>query len=210
MKKTISNIVFWGAIWGLAEASLGYLLHMIEFVPGLSSVTMTCIGFFCMHQAYKGADKSSHVIGVAGIAAGIKLVNFLMPVSTPLKVINPAIAILLEGALAFIAISVSQKGDSKFGLKEAVLFSFVWRFAFVGIQLAEVPFWGIKPLIYRGSSVALGFLLYQPAVVSFVVALYMKIAQRSRKSQIMSKISWNPAFGASALGLALVAQVIFH
>ncbi|MCT4660563.1 MAG: hypothetical protein N4A40_01785 [Tissierellales bacterium] len=210
MKKTLNNIVFWGAIWGLAEASLGYLLHMIEFVPGLSSVTMTCIGFFCMHQAYKGAEKSSHVVGVAGIAAGIKLVNFLMPVSTPLKVINPAVAILLEGALAFVALSIAQKDGAKFGLKEAVLFSFVWRFAFVGIQLAEMPIWAIKPLIYRGSSVALGFLLYQPLVVSLVVSGYMKLTENVKQSQLIRKISWNPAFGASALGLALVAQVIFH
>lgn len=133
-----------------------------------------------------------------------------MPVSTPLKVINPAIAILLEGALALVALSIAQKDGAKFGLKEAVLFSFVWRFAFVGIQLAEMPIWAIKPLIYRGSSVALGFLLYQPLVVSLVVSGYMKLTENVKQSQLIRKISWNPAFGASALGLALVAQVIFH
>lgn len=29
-KKTfISNIIFWGSIWGIMEATLGYLLHWL-------------------------------------------------------------------------------------------------------------------------------------------------------------------------------------
>jgi hypothetical protein len=38
----------------------------------------------------------------------------------------------------------------------------------------------------------------------------MKLTENVKQSQLIRKISWNPAFGASALGLALVAQVIFH
>ena len=38
--------LFWGALWGIAEATLGYLAHLISLIPGIAGFIMFPIGFY--------------------------------------------------------------------------------------------------------------------------------------------------------------------
>ncbi len=202
MKKNFSSILFWGSLWGLLEATLGYLLHLIDFILGLSSITMTSIGFYCIYRAFKNTDDINCAFLVSSIASSIKFVNFLLPLSSPFKVINPAIAILLEGAFAYLAIK--SFSDNKLNIKEIISFNFLWRFTFVFIQIIEMQFSPMKPIIFRGSSKALGFLLYQPLVSSFVILFLVFLINNSEKR--FKKLSFKPSISFSLFFMALFAQ----
>lgn len=98
----IRNIVFWGAIWGIAEASLGYILHLLP--SRISGSIMFPIGASILLLAYQRNCNKLTAIGVGAIAACIKMVNFLMPNTSTMGVLNPMISIMIESVLIAIAI----------------------------------------------------------------------------------------------------------
>ena len=61
-KKTfISNIIFWGSIWGIMEATLGYLLHWLPQL--ISGNIMFPIGAAILLLAYKVNSSRSDSYG---------------------------------------------------------------------------------------------------------------------------------------------------
>jgi hypothetical protein len=98
VKKNISIIVFWGAVWGIAEATIGYLLHMVPVNIGWLFWFPMAVYF--MRKAYLQSGELYSIIYVSAISAGIKLLNLLMPARIDM-VINPAVSILLEGAVVY-------------------------------------------------------------------------------------------------------------
>ena len=136
-RSKAASMIFWGAIWGLAEASLGYLLHLM---PGLISGTvMFPIGLYCMTRA-AGQGKISDIFGVAMIAAAIKSVNLLFPQLTPVSTIHPMIAILLQAGFAYGFISARKRAVSVIMLVPAVMIG--WRIAFIGVQVLSASMRG--------------------------------------------------------------------
>lgn len=104
-RKSILNIVltvvFFGAIWGLLEATIGYILHWLPSM--VSGLVMFPIGAALMYAAYRNTDKKSVIIYVGLIAAAIKAINLLMPLPAigPIKVINPMVSIVLQALVVF-------------------------------------------------------------------------------------------------------------
>lgn len=97
----ILTVVLFGAIWGLLEATVGYILH---FLPAtISGLVMFPIGATLMYWAYHSTQKKSAIIYVGLIAAAIKAVNFAMPLPAagPIKVLNPMISIVLQSLVVF-------------------------------------------------------------------------------------------------------------
>ena len=90
--------LFWGSLWGLAEATLGHGLHQIP-IPGIAGYVMFPIGAFFMVQAFHHAGKLSAIYLAALVAAHIKLIDFILPARSPFAVINPAVAILCEAVV---------------------------------------------------------------------------------------------------------------
>lgn len=98
-RSTILMILLMGALWGIAEATLGYVLH---FLPhGMSGMFMFPIGMYFMVNAYRKSNKTGAVLWVAMIAASIKLIDLALPTRSPMSVINPATSILLEALVVF-------------------------------------------------------------------------------------------------------------
>lgn len=88
-----------GALWGFAEATLGYLLHLAR-VPGLPGAVMAPLGLLLMGRAFVRTGKASVIPAVALTAAAFKLSTLLVPGINVLAVINPVQAILLESIAA--------------------------------------------------------------------------------------------------------------
>lgn len=98
-KKFLNLAFFYGGLWGLAEATLGYLLH---FLPtGVAGMIMFPVAFYLMFNLYKTSGVQSAVLMAGCIAAGIKLTGLAIPLQTPMSVINPAVSILLESLVIF-------------------------------------------------------------------------------------------------------------
>ncbi len=101
--SVLAGGVFWGAVWGLYEATAGFLIHSVPRVPGLASIVLVPFAIFCLSRAVRVAGMNGAVIATA-TAAAVKCVDFLLPQLTPLAVVNPTAAILLEG-LSFLVVA---------------------------------------------------------------------------------------------------------
>lgn len=90
-------ILFWGSIWGIVEATIGYGFHALNFRGG--SVILYSIGIFCMLKAATQTQLGAKAfLGTAVVAAAFKLIDYLLP-TTGCGVINPTLWIVLEGLL---------------------------------------------------------------------------------------------------------------
>ena len=104
--------LFYGAVWGLGEATLGHLLHLIR-VPGLPGLVMVPFAVAIMGRAAARSRSAAAVFLAGAVAASFKLFDLLVPGTDMLALSRPIQAILLE-ALAG-AVWVSLKGLSPQG-----------------------------------------------------------------------------------------------
>lgn len=98
--KYLLAVTFWGAVWGIFEATIGYLLHLLPVSIGWA-VWYPAACFF-MANVYRKTRDEGAIVLTGTLASSIKLLNLLLPVRID-RVINPAISILFE-ALAMAAI----------------------------------------------------------------------------------------------------------
>jgi len=102
--------LFWGSLWGVAEATLGHLLHNLQ-IPVLPGTLMLPLGVYFMVRAYISSEKIPVIFLTAVVAASAKLIDFFFPAHSPAVVINPALAILSESL--FVMLFFVLKGDGE-------------------------------------------------------------------------------------------------
>jgi len=127
--KTLKIVLFYGGLWGILEATLGYFLHLLP--PGIAGILMFPIAFYFMNKSYHAADKSSVIFYTASVAALIKLVDLLIPFTPPIKVLNPALAILLQALVVFVFLR--QYKENRIYARSFTS-SFSWIILFVASQ----------------------------------------------------------------------------
>jgi hypothetical protein len=88
-------VLIYGTVWGLAEASLGHLLHLAR-VPGLPGLVMFPFAVLIMGRVLARSDSAAAVFSAGVVAAGFKFLDLLLPGTDITAVINPARAILFE------------------------------------------------------------------------------------------------------------------
>lgn len=131
-KNILFTILFWGSLWGFIEATLGWGLHKLHFHG--SSTMLYTFGIFCMLScASRTGMKGKAVFATAVVASVIKLLDLLMP-WTFRGAINPAMYILMEGAMMailsqFITITVPYKAN---------LGNFEYRLAIPALMVAAL------------------------------------------------------------------------
>ncbi len=123
--QRLSIILFYGSIWGILEASLGYALH---FLPALiSGSIMFPLVTFILLRAYANNKSKSDLLWIAMIAASIKSINLFMPAINIWKTINPMICIVLESLMVIAVVSVLNKENIAKRLVALPLASFGWN-----------------------------------------------------------------------------------
>lgn len=102
----IGPALFFGAVWGLGEATLGHFLHLVR-VPGLPGLVM--VPFAAWIAARTAArSRSAAAVFLAGIvAASFKLFDLLIPGTDFLALSRPIQAILLEALAAAVFIGLA-------------------------------------------------------------------------------------------------------
>lgn len=101
-------ILFYGAVWGLGEATLGHLLHLAR-VPGLPGLVMFPFAAVVMGRVLARSGGAAAVFATGVVAAGFKFLDLLLPGTDILAVLNPARAILLEALAAAVWVSLMSK-----------------------------------------------------------------------------------------------------
>ena len=110
--SAIVGILVFGSIWGLVEATLGGALHFVHFPLYLKGAIPGGIGMAIMATFVVMYRRPRLVFCVAVIAALFKplsAVIYAEPIFGP-SVINPASAILLEGLVFTLVVSLLFKG----------------------------------------------------------------------------------------------------
>ena len=158
MKKNLSAGIFYGSVWGMLEATLGYLLHFVsDFIPGISSFIMFPIGFSIMFRAYRKSSELQTVLVCGITAAAIKLVNFFLPVSNILKIVNPSISIVMESIAVLLVIFFAVQKGRKLNPLDIAAMTFGWRTVYL-IYLSILRTFPLKlELLSKGTSAVYKF-----------------------------------------------------
>jgi len=202
--------LYWGAIWGLYEATVGWLVHFLPRVPGTAGVVMIPFAVFCLDRALRSDGGARAVLIAAVTAASIKLVDFCLPAHTVLATVNPAVSMLLQG-LAFGAVAgrlgLPRRVPS---LRAAVLgvlaFSAGWRLVFLAYSLALA--WGWSAGMLRdGLHTAAGFLLRDALLSGAAVLAVMALVYRGQRPAAAPAPAPSRLLVAGMLLLAMAVEV---
>lgn len=204
--------IYWGAVWGLYEATVGWLVHFLPRVPGTASVVLVPFGVFCLDRALRGGGGPLRAALVAAAtAATLKLADLALPMRTLQSVLNPAVAILLQG-LAFVvvarALGLARRLPSLRGAAlGALAFSAGWRLAFLLYSAVLARGWSLG-MLRDGLHTSWGFLVRDGLLGAAAVLLVMALAHR-RGRTIAAAPRPAPAWSAVVVlfFLALAAEV---
>jgi len=101
--------LFWGSAWGLAEATLGHLLHLAR-VPGLPGLVMVPVAVAVMGRVAVRSRSAGAVFLAGAVAASFKLLDLFVPGTDVLALSRPIQAILLEALAGALWAKLLLKG----------------------------------------------------------------------------------------------------
>ncbi len=169
-RNTIVSIIVIGSLWGMAEATLGYLAHVVSILTfyGISGMLMSAVAVYFMRMAVKTTNRVSSIFYVSLIAAGIKLFDLFLPFLPAAKTINPAIAIIAEGLALSVAWKLFFSHHRSF---HASIFTGVsWRIIYLaGVAFVNVMINGHYTLPSTIFTYILSFILLQGLLNSLVI-----------------------------------------
>ena len=181
--RWLTAALFWGSLWGAAEATAGHILHLLR-IPGLAGMVMFPLGVYFMAKAFKASGKIK-IIGLSALfASAIKLIDLAAPLSSPEAVINPALAILCE-ALAVMGVLFLFKKE--FTLPSLPVFSgaaFGWRIFFLGLVAVHQFLIGSSGIWDTGGVPLLRFMGLDPLVnVILLTFIFHRFNSRAAVSE---------------------------
>ncbi|GEM_PF-207640 len=222
MKKCVSAIIFWGALWGLEEATLGHLLHITTLNIGW--FLWFPLAYFFMSMVYKQTGKLNSILFTSIIAAAIKLVDLSMTTNLVI-IICPALSIILESISLFAILKIMdwKKLLHKNKLIEIVSVSLLWRVLFL-LGLLLIPTWIMASYPYKSISSILKLLLYEGLINSLLIygtvilakktneinnksnTYFKQLTDKIIQSKLVKEMCYKPVISLSLLAVALIIQ----
>lgn len=201
MKRYLVTVLFWGSLWGIAEASLGNLLHLAAIaLPGLPGFLMFPVAFYFMKRTFDATGQIWSIFHVAVVAAAIKMIDFLLPVYIPIRIINPALCILLEGLAVAVIYGVYRSRARAVSYPAVLTMGIAWRSVFL-LYLALIARFGLPAaLVTEGIGVSLRFVLLESLANSILIYAYLQWGK------IRTRLEVRPAWAGGLFLLALGTQ----
>ena len=139
--KVLFYAVFFGALWGIIEATLGTVLHLPAFEVlgtfGKSSAVMLPIAYFLMALCYKKSE-SKYAVFMMGVVAGLIKLTVAFVIGFIDRVYCPAIYIVLEASIMGAALILFNPKDvlslKTFGA--IILANTVYQFSYLCLSIA--------------------------------------------------------------------------
>ncbi|MBU0712051.1 hypothetical protein KJ762_04105 [bacterium] len=194
-QKLLRNSLLFGGMWGITEATLGYLLHFLPM--GFSGMIMFPIGFYFMFNAFKTTGKQSAIFYTAIIAAAIKCADVVLPATTAIRVVNPVVSIILESLVVFAFVKVYRE-NRHYGSAFAI--SLGWILLLVITQ--ALIFKPAEGLYLMPVFEMIGFMAMNTIVSGLLVGSYLV-----RPAGISIRFN-NPNFSLSQPALIIVLAVV--
>jgi hypothetical protein len=206
-KKLILVSVLFGSLWGLAEAVLGYVLHLLPY--GISGLIMFPIGFMLMNSAYQQTRNTSCIFYVAIVAASIKLVDLFLPYVPTLRILNPAVCILAEAAMVavFFKLFISEKRTRN--LMGAIVASTAWR-AFFVLFMAFLTLFSIPSGTLNGGLASIAsFIMVEGLINAAIIYGYVRLQKTEKSPGFFGKLIVKPLTSFIVLTVAVAATLGF-
>ena len=207
-RNNLVSVLLIGSLWGIAEATVGYLVHVISLFTfyGLSGMIMSMIAVYFMRMAVKTTGKVSSIFYVSLVAASIKLFDLALPFLPATKTINPAIAILAEGLAVVFAWNVFFKKEQI--LVASIAAGIGWRIIYgVGIVLFNLLTGSASLLSAPLLTFILSFILLQGLINGLFI--YPVFATKKIHS-VTGKFATSPVFAAIAFVIAVSFEILSH
>jgi hypothetical protein len=208
VKKWMVVSMFWGALWGFSEATLGYLAHLVLLIPGIAGFIMFPIGFYFMTRAYRETGKLGSLFSTAAVAASIKLVDLFLPGLSPIKTINPALCILMESLVVMALFKAVNFDLQKIRFKEALAAGLGWRLAFMaysGLLFAL----SISGEFFQGGIVSIiRFLLLGSVINAVLISAYLQAEKSFSLGKRHAFFVTRPAVSIAALAAAVLVKIV--
>ena len=206
--RRITNILLYGAVWGIVEATLGYALHLLgRVVPvvGLAGFVLFPVGLLIMLAATRATGLALAPLGVSVVAAATKAASVAAPGVTPIFVINPSLAILAEGAIVSAGVVLFAFSRPVPTFAGTLAMSIGWRVLFLTL-LAVLPV--RAGILMKGTTALLYFLIVESAVNAILVAGVFAIGFKAeRLGELISRAA-TPVAVPAALALAVAFQML--
>ena len=193
--RLLSAAVLFGGLWGISEATLGYLLHLlgrITPIPGLAGFVMFPVGLFFMLAASRAGGGGSAVLLTAVVAAGIKTASAALPSVPWLFVSNPALSILAEGLIVFTGLRLFTLNRDRLLPAKTLALAVGWRILFL-LMVFVLPVQ--KGILMKGTSALLSFLLVESVVNALIITGAAALSARTGM----------PAHGSGGTGSSLLS-----
>lgn len=201
--KLISQIIFFGAIWGIVEASLGYVLHLIP-IP-ISGLIMFPIATFILIKAYKATDSKAALIYIGFIAAAIKSIDLLLPGLSIFKTINPMFSIVLEAVVVAVAYSALTGSNRTKQVLVSIGASMGWRGVFIIYMVGQYMITGNLAKYLATPFATINFIVINGIISGLIVTGVLWIEGRTKNFNVR-KWGAQPVFAVIALAMALGIQ----
>lgn len=205
MKKYWSQILFYGALWGFLEATIGHVLHFIPWT--IAGSVMFPIASVILVNAYVKLESKMALLYIASVASLVKAVNFFLPALSIYKTINPMIAFFLEAMLVVGVVRIIMKDSVKTNLIGMQVASISWRALFMGYMAIQFVLTGnLAPYISDFGSIT-NFLIIEGVVSGLLAtALYYTVSYVGKKGKVSLHIS--PMVSISLFVIAVIANYL--
>lgn len=201
----LSIILFWGALWGVVEATIGYILHALPFSIPTGSILFP-IGYYFMHKSYKETKDLKSILYTSAIAAFIKLINLFVPSAQIIRIFTPSACILFEGLSVTILYKLSEYDEGPMKFIHSLIMSLSWRVGYYLINLIIfIPLSLAKSSSIFNRDKFIEFFFIHGFINSVIVYFYSKFAAKNNGKL---KIKYNPAFSTSLFLLTLAIQYL--
>ncbi len=199
--KTALTIIFFGSIWGLLEATLGAVLHMVP-VPFIAGAIMFPLAASLLIIA-SDKLKSVHALFAVGLlAALIKAVNFLTPMNQ-WGVINPMIAIVLESLLIVGFVAYLKHHQWQKQLAAFIFVSVMWRGLYLTWFAAQFALTGFIADQISSVTSMLSFAVLQGVFSGLMAFGLIKVIEHVNVYVLVPK-RWATTITSGLFALALV------
>lgn len=205
-KPGFTAALAFGALWGAAEATLGHLLHAAR-IPGLAGFVMFPLALFLLARAYGSTGRLGVLPAAAAIAASVKLVDAFLPGSDLGMVLNPALAVFLEGLAATALLGAAGKPVRLRPLPVA-LAALSWRLVFLLVRPAERALAGASNPWTSGAACRPVPLLLEAAAATAVIMGLARFLPGPGVVRGAGPFRLHPAAAAALFGTALAVEVL--
>lgn len=170
--QALPAVLAWGGLWGIFEATAGYLLHLLPFSAGwLVWYPAAC---FFLFNVYRKTRRTWAVLLVGLLSACVKLLNLFLPGRID-RVLNPAVSIVFEALTMAVVIFALRRffasGERTPPVKAlAVLcMNTGWRALYALYLLFLVPDWMREISVISSTEALITFFLVHNLLTGLVL-----------------------------------------